>query len=105
MKFDVEVGFISKLLQTKDILTVKDSHIKSDFFTGDNRSAFEYIHESVLETGEVPSVRAFKQQFPRYNLEYTTDQNGKSCVGTEENLKFWCNELKKKVRHIILLIL
>ena len=99
MKFDVEVGFISKLLQTKDIITVKDSHIKSDFFTGDNRSAFEYIYDSVLETGEVPSVRAFKQQFPRYNLEHTTDPNGKSCVGTEENLKFWCNELKKKVRH------
>ena len=55
MKFDVELGFISKLLQTKDILTVKDSHIKADFFTGDNRAAFEYIYDNVMETGEVPS--------------------------------------------------
>ena len=76
MKFDVELGFISKLLQTKDILTVKDSHIKSDFFTGDNRTAFEYIYDNVMETGEVPSVRAFQQQFPRYKLESTTDEKG-----------------------------
>ena len=99
MKFDVELGFISKLLQTKDILTVKDSHIKSEFFTGDNRAAFDYIYESVMETGEVPSVRAFRQQFPRYTLEKVTDESGKSIVGTEENLRFWCSELKKKVRH------
>ena len=99
MKFDVEVGFISKLLQTKDILTVKDSHIKSNFFTGDNRAAFDFIYDNVLDTGEVPSVRAFRQQFPRYTLEYVDDESGKSVVGTEENLKFWCNEIKKKVRH------
>jgi len=99
LKYNVEIGFISKLLQTKDILTVKDSHIKSDFFTGDSRTAFDYIYETVMETGEVPSVRAFKQQFPRYKLEYTTDTSGDKIVGTEENLKFWCNEVKKKVRH------
>lgn len=99
MKFDVEVGFISKLLQTKDILTVKDNQIKAEFFTGDNRAAFDYIYENVMDNGEVPSVRAFKQQFPRYTLEQTTDDTGKNVVGTEENLTFWCNELKKKVRH------
>lgn len=99
MKFDVEVGFISKLLQTKDILTVKDNQIKAEFFTGDNRAAFDYIYENVMDNGEVPSVRAFKQQFPRYTLEQTSDDTGKNVVGTEENLRFWCSELKKKVRH------
>lgn len=98
MKYDVEVGFISKLLQTKDIMTVKDSHIKSSFFTGDNRPAYDYIYESVMGNGEVPSVRAFKRQFPRYKLE-TTEIEGKVVVGTEENLKYWCSEIKKKVKH------
>lgn len=98
MKFDVEVGFISKLLQTKDIMTVKDSQIKVSFFTGDNRSAYSYIYDTFMETGEVPSVRAFKQQFPRYKLEKVT-VDGESVVGTEENLKYWCGELRKKVRH------
>lgn len=98
MKYDVEVGFISKLLQTKDILTVKDSQIKSNFFTGDNRPAYDYIYNSVMETGDVPSVRAFKQHFPRYKLE-TVEVEGKAVVGTEENLKYWCTELKRKVKH------
>lgn len=98
MKYDVEVCFISKLLQTKDILTVKDNRIKPDFLTGDSRSAYNYIYDVVMETGEVPTVRAFKQQFPRYKLE-TIKEDGSTVVGTEENLKFWCNELKKKVKH------
>lgn len=98
MKYDVEVGFISKLLQTKDIMTVKDSQIKSHFFTGDSRPAYDYIYNSVMENGEVPSVRAFKQHFPRYKLE-TTEVGGKVVVGTEENLKYWCAELKRKVKH------
>jgi replicative DNA helicase len=98
LKFDVEVGFISKLLQTKDILTVKDSQIKSSFFTGDNRPVYDYIYDTFMETGEVPSVRALKRQFPRYKLE-TTVVDGEEVVGTEENLKYWCTELRKKVRH------
>lgn len=98
MKYDVEVGLISSLLQTKDILTVKDSRIKSEFFTGDSRSAFEYIYEQVLENGAVPSVRAFRQQFPKYKLEYV-EVDGKRVVGTEETLKFWCSEVRRKVKH------
>lgn len=98
MKYDVEIGFISKLLQTKDIMTVKDNQIKPDFFTGDCRSAYAYIYETVMNTGEVPSVRAFKQQFPRFKLE-TVLVDSKTVVGTEENLKFWCEELRKKVKH------
>ena len=99
MKYDVEVGLISKLLQTKDILTIKDSHIKSNFFTGDNRTAFEFIYDTVMNTGDVPSVRAFKQQFPRYKFEYIETKSGSKEVGTEENLKFWCSEVRKKVKH------
>lgn len=98
MKYDIEVGFISKLLQIKDITAIKDSQIKPDFFTGDNRTVYQYIQDTVIKTGEVPSVRAFKQQFPRYTLEYTKENNER-VVGTEENIKFWCEELRKKVKH------
>lgn len=98
MKYDVEVGFISKLLQTKDMATVKDCHIKNNFLTGDNRTVYEFIYQTTLETGEVPSVRSFRQQFPKYKLETVTIDD-KKVVGTEENLKFWCTELKKKVKH------
>ena len=98
MKFDVERGLISKLLQTKDISIIKDSQIKQSFFTGDNYEVYQYIYETVLNTGEVPSVRVVNRAFPRYKLE-KVEVNGKEVVGTEEGLKFWCEELKKKVRH------
>lgn len=98
MKFDVERGLISKLLQTKDIMTVKDCQIKSHFFTGDNREVYNYIYESVLSTGDMPTVRVIKRAFPRYSLE-KVKVDEKEVVGTEESLRFWCEELKKKVRH------
>lgn len=91
---DVEVGFISKLLQTKDIMTVKDSQIKVTHFTGDNRVAYQFIYDTFMKTGEVPTVRAFKRKFPHYKLEMYQGE-----VGTEENLLYWCQELRVKVKH------
>ena len=98
MSFDVEACFISKLLQTKDIMTVKDNQIKPSYFTGDSRTAFQFIYDTVLNTGEVPTVRAFKSKFPDYKLE-SVKIDGETVVGTEENLKYWCGELRKKVKH------
>lgn len=96
--FNVESGLISKLLETKDILSIKDAQIKSTYFTGEHRRAFQYIYDSVLTDGEVPTVRAFERKFPHYSLE-TVVKDGLECVGTEESIKFWCNELRKKVKH------
>lgn len=98
MAYDVEKGFISKLLQTKDIMSVKDYQIKPTYFTGEGRLAYQFIYDTVLSTGEVPSVRAFQRKFPRYELDYVR-VDGEKVVGTEENLKFWCDELRLKVKH------
>lgn len=98
MSYDVERGFISKLLQTKDILSVKDNQIKPTYFTGESRLAYQYIYDTVLTTGEVPTVRAFQRKFPKYGLEYVNDGNEK-VVGTEENIKYWCDEIRLKVKH------
>lgn len=96
--FNVENGLISKLLETKDILSIKDSQIKATYFTGEHRRAFQYIYDSVLTDGEVPTVRAFERKFPHYSLEMRV-VDGVEIVGTEESIKFWCNELRKKVKH------
>lgn len=98
MAFDVERGFISKLLQTKDIMSVKDYQIKPTYFSGEGRLAYQFIYDTVLSTGEVPSVRAFERKFPRYELDHVR-VDGETVVGTEENLKFWCDELRLKVKH------
>lgn len=98
MAYDVERGFISKLLQTKDIMSVKDNQIKPYYFTGEGRLAYQFIYDTVLSTGEVPTVRAFQRKFPRYALE-VIKVNGEEVVGTEENIKYWCDELRLKVKH------
>lgn len=97
-KFDVEACFISKLLETKDMLSVKDNQIKLSYFTGESKSAFRFINDTFLSSGEVPTVRVFQRKFPKFPLE-THFVDGVSIVGTDENIKFWCDELRKKVKH------
>ena len=92
-EFDVERGFISCLLGGKDIATVRDNRITPRFFTGDNRPAYKYILDMSIKTGEIPTVRAFRREFPKYSLE---EFEGK--VGTEENIKYWIAELRRKVK-------
>lgn len=98
MSYNIESGFISKLLESKDITTVKDSQITLEYFSGDHKNAFQFIQDSILSNGEVPTVRVFERKFPRYKFE-TVKVDGEEVVGTEENMKFWCDELRKKKKH------
>lgn len=98
-KVNIEVGFISKLLETKDLIVVKDLGIHKSFFTGENANAFDFILKSASDTGEVPTVRVFKRRFPKYPLEEYTNEDGHRTVGTEESLLFWGKELRTKVKH------
>lgn len=85
--------FISKLLETKDLAMVRENRIDEKFLYGKTKSAYRFICESVLKTGEVPTERAFKSKFPNYELEKF---EGK--VGTEEGLKYWLEELRNRKR-------
>lgn len=96
--FDVEAGFISKLLETRDLTLVKDNQIKPSYLTGENKTAYQFIYDTVLTSGEVPTVRVFERKFPQYPLE-THEVDGVNVVGTEESLKYWCDELRRKVKH------
>lgn len=97
-QFDVESGFISKLLQERDFTAVKDAQIKTSYFTGESKNAFRFIYDTTISTGEVPTLRVFERKFPNYHLD-TVEVNGKKIVGTEENMKYWCDELRTKVKH------
>lgn len=97
--FDVEVGFISKYLETKDNILVKDMQIKKSYFSGENKNAFDFITNHLLKTGEIPSVRVFKRKFPHYPLESYKNSDGETLIGTEESLQFWCQELRIKKKH------
>ena len=87
--YDIERGFISKLIETKDMNYVLDQQIKADFFSGENQNVYRFILDYFAEHSDVPSARYVKRKFPHYRLE----------VGAEESLNHWCAELRKKVKH------
>ena len=97
-KYNIELGFISKLVETKDMKLLKDLDIKSSFLTGENKRVFVYIQNTFRETGEVPTSRVLEQKFPNYELE-TYINNNDTIVGTEESLQYWCKELRTKAKH------
>ena len=97
-QYSVERGFISKLLESKDMKTLKDLQIQPFFLTGDNRRVFQFISENFKDTGEVPTQRVIKQKFPSYELE-THSVAGEEVVGTDETLLYWCKELRTKAKH------
>lgn len=97
-QYSVEIGFISKLIETKDFKTLKEKQIQPFFLTGDNRRVYQYISEVFKETGEVPTYRVIKQKFPNYELE-THIVDSQEVVGTEETLLYWCSELRTKAKH------
>lgn len=96
--YSVERGFISKLLEEKDMKLLKDQQIKPSFFTGDNRRVFSFIQNQFKETGEVPTPRVLAQKFPSYDLE-VHNVSGNEVVGTDESLLYWCNQLHIKSMH------
>lgn len=96
--YSVERGFISKLLEEKDMKLLKDQQIKPSFLTGDNRRVFAFIQVQFKETGEVPTPRVLAQKFPSYDLE-VHKVGDSEVVGTDESLLYWCNQLHIKSMH------
>ena len=96
--YSVERGFLSKLLETKDMQTLKELQIKPSFFTGDNKRVYLFIQETFRNTGDIPTERVIKQKFPNFKVEkhYVNDRE---VVGTDENLSYWCQELRVKAKH------
>lgn len=100
-KLDIELGFLTKLIETGDYTLVQDKQIKANFFTTkQNKKAFKYIGEYYLKNGELPTSRVFSRQFPDIKLEtYIHPESLQEVVGTEESLTFWCNEIRQKTTH------
>lgn len=98
-KLNAEIGFISKLIETKDIKVVSDYQIKTSFFTGENKRIVSYMLKHIHQFGEPPTHRVLKAKFPNIKVYTYTNDKGKKVVGTNELLSFWCNELILKTKH------
>lgn len=100
-RYNIELGFISKLLETGDILTVKDKQIKNKFFSDKElKKAYKYINDFYMQNGVAPTIRVFQQQFPNLDLETHKDpKTFEKVIGTDETLIHWCNEIRAKTKH------
>ena len=96
--YSVERGFISKLIESRDMKLLKDKQIRPYFFSGEHRRVFSFIETNFKETGEVPTPRVIGQKFPSYQLE-THTVDGVESVGTDETLLYWSGELRTKAKH------
>lgn len=98
--YNIEEGLISKLLETKDILTFKDLQIKPYYFDDPQcRKAIKFINNYYAKNGTVPTLRVFEQQEFDIELESYINVEGREVIGTEENLSHWCDELRNKKKH------
>lgn len=93
--FNIERAFISCLLGRREIEVVREERITPAFFTGDHKTVFSDIYERHVSSGELMSLATFRALFPRYKLYRLENGN----VGTEENIPFWIDALRKKVKH------
>ena len=90
----VEIGLISKLLETKDYDILKDKQITAKYFEKEYQPCIRFIDDFYMKNGTVPTIRIFEKKFPNVELETYGDN-----VGTEEPLAYWCDEIRDKKTH------
>lgn len=100
-RYNVERGFLSKLIETQDMKYIKDAQITGAFFIGENKRVFNFINKEYLVNGDFPTMRTLEQKFPAFEYE-THEINGESVVGTDETISYWCRELRMKTTHNLL---
>jgi replicative DNA helicase len=70
---DIEIAFISKILETQDLKTVIDNKITPDFLYGKGKMVYDMFIKHYREYRTVPSIDAIKRDFPEFVPETSTD--------------------------------
>lgn len=100
MKLNVDKSFISALIHSGELSTVKDKQIRNNFLGAETRRVYKYCCSYFEAHGKMPSERVFKRQFPDYEFDRVYDEElDDYVIGTEEPLTYWCDELRNKVKH------
>lgn len=80
----VEIQAISKILLTQDLTDYKANNITPDYFTDDNRLAYEFILDHSTQYGKVPDPETFVAKFPDFPLRQVSEHNHFLIVGLKE---------------------
>lgn len=94
---NIESQFLTELLVSKDFVLITDEGIGLKHFSGNYKQAFGYLSNHISSYGKLPAISTFQRKFPQIELNKVGDE-----YGTEEPLKFWCDELINKTRHNML---
>lgn len=86
---DLEEHLLSCLLRTKDIRTVIDARITSDYFDDDqHRRVFEFVQKHYTQYGEVPLAAHVRKNWPSYRL-----------LKVDHGIDYYVTEIRKKYLH------
>lgn len=100
MKLNVDKSFISALIHSGELSTVKDKQIRNNFLGAEARRIYKFCCSYFEAHGKMPSERVLKRQFPDYEFDRVYDEElDDNVIGTEEPLTYWCDELRNKVKH------
>lgn len=94
MAIQIEQGMITELLASRNITTVVDNCITSNYFTGKYKRAFSFILDHQNQYGQIPTIETFQKKFK--DIELATH---KDVIGTGENIQYWCDEVRNKKKH------
>ena len=99
-KLNVDKSFISALIQSGELSTVKDKQIRNSFLGAETRRIYSFCCSFYESHGKMPSERVLTRHFGDYEFEKVMDEELDDLViGTEEPLTYWCDELRNKVKH------
>ena len=99
-KLNVDKSFISALIQSGELSTVKDKQIRNSFLGAETRRIYKFCCSFYESHGKMPSERILTRHFGDYEFEKVVDEElDDYVIGTEEPLTYWCDELRNKVKH------
>lgn len=94
MNYNKEECFITELLVSNDITTVIDSGITPKFLSGTNKEVLKVILDHNTNYGKLPNILTLKKKFPEFNFSRI-----KGKYGTNEPMKYWCDEIREKKKY------
>jgi replicative DNA helicase len=68
---DLEIAFLSKIIETGDIKTVIDNRITEEFFYGKGKLLYKTILQHYREYKKAPSLEAILRDYPDFHMEPT----------------------------------
>src|SRR6185312_121272 len=89
---DIELGFLSAVLEGGDIKPAINKKITTNFFLSKSKPVWQFIRSHYHEFKVVPSLEAVKRKFPEFET-----------AETKEPVEYFIQELQDRQRYNLIL--